>query len=91
MWMTGFAIIIALWNIALSVDSEVLMVLLGTCSPLPHILMALWILYVLRKGFRRRFGACFKFVIGKRLFGNRVDTDNFPDRLINSQRYRELR
>lgn len=91
MWMAGYAMIIALWNIALSVDSKVLMVLLGTCSPLPHIMMALWMLYVLGKGFQRRFSARFKFVIGKRLFGNRVDTDNFPDRLINSQRYRELR
>ena len=93
-WMAGFAMIIALWNIAPSVQSSVLVVLIGIGSPLPHVLMIGWIVYTLdTKVFhlRQRCVACFKlFLVGTTLFGNRVNAEPLPDRLMNSHQYREM-
>ena len=94
MWLAGFSMIISLWNIAPSVQSLMLMVLLGVCSPLPHILMAGWLVHMLDTKvlhLRRRCSACFKwFAAGIPLFGNRMNGELLPDRLINSHQYREM-
>ena len=90
MWMAGFAMIISLWNIAPSVQSSVLMVLVGVCPPLPHLLMAIWLLHMLDTKvlhLKDRVFSHFKlFVVGKRLFGAEL----LPDRLMNSHQYREM-
>ena len=62
MWMAGLGYLLTLWDNAPSIDSTLLMVLLGVCVPFPHVLMAILAAYKMKKklNLRQKIVATFK-------------------------------
>ena len=96
MWVAALGALLTLWWQDMDMDSRWLALLFVIFTPIPHVLMILWVLYKLETNvlhIHQRCTNCYCFVLGQKMFGKLWDQDNtplLPDRLLNSQEYREL-
>ena len=86
--------LVTLWMQALNMNTSVLASLFVIVLALPHMMMFLWVCFKIQKKFRlqQRSAVCINSMMGRVIFQTvkLVHTPQLPDRLINSQEYREL-
>lgn len=96
MWLAILSALMALWWQDLEMDSKVLRYLFVIVTPVPHVLLLIWILYKVGNKMVRlcpRYVDSFRFTMGKVKYRKHLiceSTSLLPDRLLNSQDYREL-
>ena len=95
MLMAVLTALITLWRQDLNMDTSVLAALFAIFIPVPHVLMFLWVCCKIQKRFhlRQRTVTLINFMMGRLNFKTVKlvqYTPELPDRLLNSQEYREL-
>ena len=95
MLMAGISTLITLWRQDFNMSASVLASLLASFTLVPHVLMFLWVCYIIQKRFhlRQRIVTWISFMMGRVNFRTvklMQYTPELPDRLLNSQEYREL-
>ena len=83
--------LVTLWMQALNMNTAMLAALFMIVQALPHMVMFLWVCFKIQKKLhlRQRFALWINFILGFQTV-KVVYTPQLPDRLINSQEYREL-
>ena len=94
MLMAVGSALVTLWMQALNMNTSVLVSLFVIVLALPHMMMFLWVCFKIQKKFhlQQRSAVWINSMMGRVLFQNvkLMHTPQLPDRLINSQEYREL-